>query len=372
MTDITRRTVDEFMRIVQIDSLSLREEKMFDYLRERFAGLPLEIEFLPYTHAAAGMESGNMLVKLRSNSPSPKKSLFFDAHLDTVEPGLGIKPVLDGDVVRSDGTTILGGDDKSGVAAMIVAIEEIIATGMPHGDLMFAFTSAEEIGLAGVTYLDFSKIHADYGYILDSHGSVGGVIIAAPYHNIYDIVVTGRASHAGIEPDKGINSIKIAAKIVSELPQGVINDDTVANVGLIEGGKATNIVAEECRIKGEFRSHNLADIRTLEDLVNTITERYRREAVRIDLTHTEAYKGFHQDMDSDIIRLTDSAVKGIGIEPRYERTGGGSNTNIYNQHGITALTLATGMEAVHSTSEYIRTGDLGNLTRLIVKLAELA
>jgi tripeptide aminopeptidase len=372
MDDLTRRTVEEFMRIVQIDSLSLREDKMFDYLRERFAGLPVEIEFLPYTHAATGMESGNMLVKLKSNSQSPKKSLFFDAHVDTVEPGLGIRPILEGDVVRSDGTTVLGSDDKSGAAAMIIAIGEIAASGMPHGDLMFAFTSAEEIGLAGVTYIDFSKIHADYGYILDSHGSVGGVIIAAPYHNIYDIIVTGRASHAGIEPDKGVNAIKIAAKIVGELPQGVINDDTVANVGMIDGGKATNIVAEECHIKGEFRSHNLADIRTLETLVGTIVDRYRREAVRIDLTHTEAYKGFRQEMDSDIIRLTDAAVRGIGIEPRYERTGGGSNTNIYNQHGVNALTLATGMEAVHSTSEYIRTEDLGSLTRLVIKLAELA
>ncbi|OHD56163.1 MAG: hypothetical protein A2Y33_05325 [Spirochaetes bacterium GWF1_51_8] len=372
MPTLKERAVAEFMKIVQIDSLSLREEKMFDYLRTRFDGLPVEMTFLPYKHEPSGLESGNLLVKLKSNSAAPKKSLFFDSHVDTVEPGLGIKPVLDGDTVRSDGTTILGSDDKSGAAAMIVAIEEIVSSKIEHGDLTFAFTSAEEIGLTGVTYLDFSHIRADYGFVLDSHGTVGGAIIAAPYHNIYEIVVTGRASHAGIDPDKGINAIRIAGKIVSELPQGRINDDTVANIGVIEGGKATNIVAEDCRIKGEFRSHNQADIAVLESFVDKVAERYRKEAVKIELQHIHAYDGFHYDEDSDIIRLTDKAIRAIGIEPRHERTGGGSNTNIYNQNGIVSLTLTSGMEDVHSTSEYIRTSDLEALTRLVVKLAELA
>jgi tripeptide aminopeptidase len=313
-----------------------------------------------------------MIVHLPSNVSDPKKSLFFDAHVDTVEPGLGVKPVVDGDVVRSDGTTILGADDKSGVAAMIVALEELVKPGAKHGDLYFLFTSAEEIGLAGVTHLDFKNIKADYGYILDSHGPIGGVIVAAPYHYHYDIRVKGRASHAGIAPDKGISAIKIASRIVSRLPQGRLDRETVANIGLIDGGKATNIVAEECAVKGEYRSLDRDKPAKVENIVRRIVDRFGKGAVSIETTFEKLYDGFAIDRDSDFIRLTDAAVRGIGIEPRYEKTNGGSNTNIYNQNGIPSLTLASGMEDLHSTKEYIRIDDLENLTKLILKLAELA
>ncbi len=372
MSTLRQAVIDEFMKIVQIDSLSFKEQAMFEYIKGRLAALGIEGEYLPYTEKNTGNSSGNLIVKLASNSKKVKKVLFFDAHLDTVEPGIGIKPQLLSDRITSDGTTILGSDDKAGVAAMLISIEEIVKQGLEHGDVYFLFTSAEEVGLAGINNLDFSKVKADFGYVLDSHGPVGAIITAAPYHYIYDIWIEGKASHAGIAPQDGINAIKIAARILEQLPQGQINADTVANIGMIDGGRATNIVADNCHIKGEFRSVNKKDCEQLETIIKTIVNTLGKEAVSIKLDQILAYEGFKFREDEDIIRTVEQAVQAIGITPRLEETRGGSHSNIYNQNGVKAVTLSTGMEELHSTKEYIKLDDLENTTRLILKLIELA
>ncbi len=365
------RVVSEFMECVKIDSLSLHEEKMFAYVRERLRDLPVETEFLEYVIPETGDRSGNLIVRLPATDPS-RRSVFFDSHLDTVAPGIGIKPVLSGNRVTSDGSTVLGADDKAGVAAMIIAIEELARSGAPRGDTLFLFTSAEEIGLTGLHHFDFSRIRSDYGFVLDSHGSVGGVIVAAPNHYHYTITVKGKASHAGIAPEAGVNAIRIAAKIASALPQGKLSKNSVANIGLIEGGSATNIIAEDCVIKGEFRCHLKKDAQDIRRQISDIVARNKRKAVGISLEFREMYKGFSFRQTDPIIRLVNSAIRGIGIKPRFERTGGGSNTNLYNEHGISCLTLAVGMMSVHSTEEYVETEDLENLVKLILKIVEIA
>lgn len=369
--DLKERVTDEFITIVKIDSLSLKEERMFQYLKKRLGKYTLEMDFLEYTIPEIGIKSGNLIVKLPANIKN-KSPIFFDSHVDTVEPGIGIQPVIEGNIIKSDGKTILGSDDKAGVASMIIAIEEVIQKKIPHGDIYFLFTSAEEIGLMGVTRLDFNKIKAHYGFILDSHGKVGGVVVAAPHHYSYDILVKGKASHAGIAPEKGINAIKIAAGIVLSLPQGKINKDTVANIGIIEGGKATNIIPDECDIKGEFRSHNPVDINILKDKIVSVVEKYKKEALDIVLSFNEMYKGFSFEKNDAIVRLVNKAIKEMGLKPRFERTGGGSNSNIYNQNNIKSLTLSVGMMNVHSNDEYIEIDDLENAVKLILKLIEIA
>lgn len=370
MNALRERVTREFVRIVQIDSLSLKEEKMFSYIQKRLKGIPVKMEFIPYEIEEIGARSGNLIVKVPANVRG-KKSLFFDSHVDTVEPGMGIKPVVEEKRIKSDGTTILGADDKAGVAAMIIAIEDLVRSGIPHGDVTFLFTSAEEIGLTGVHHFDFSKIKADYGFILDSHGKVGGVIVAAPHHFGYTVQVKGKASHAGIAPDEGISAIKIAAKIVNALPQGKLDKNSVANIGVIEGGSATNIIPEDCVIKGEFRCHIYEDAMELKKKITDTVDRFRKNAMSIRLDFNEMYKGFSYNREDPIIRLVNKAINEIGLKPRFERTGGGSNTNLYNEHHIASLTLAVGMMNVHSTDEYIETDDLENLPRLIQKIIEI-
>jgi tripeptide aminopeptidase len=371
MSNLLERVTSEFVGIVQIDSLSLKEEKMFAYLQKRLENLPVSMEFLPYTIQDIGMSSGNLIVRVPATAPN-RRTVFFDSHVDTVEPGIGIKPVIVGNKVRSDGKTVLGSDDKAGVAAMIIAVEELCKSKVPHGEVLFIFTSAEEIGLTGVHHLDFTKIRADYGFILDSHGKVGGVIVAAPHHFGYTITVKGKASHAGIAPEKGISAIKIAAKIVSSLPQGKLGKNSVANIGMIDGGVATNIIPEECVIKGEFRCHIYSDAMVMKKQITETVSRHRDGAKKVELKFNEMYKGFSYDPKDPILRLVHKAIQSIGLKPRYERTGGGSNTNLYNQNKIASLTLAVGMTNVHSTDEYIETDDLENLTKLILKIVEIA
>ncbi|MGA2142605.1 MAG: M20/M25/M40 family metallo-hydrolase [Brevinematales bacterium] len=368
---VRERVVDEFINVVQIDSLSLKEEKMFAYLRQRLSGLPVEIEYLPYYIEELGAGSGNMIVRLPANDQN-RKSIFFDSHVDTVEPGIGIKPVVSGGRITSDGTTILGSDDKAGTAAMLTALDEIISSGLKHGEIFFLFTSAEEIGLTGVHYLDYSKIKTDFGFVLDSHGKIGGVVVAAPHHIGYDISVKGKASHAGIAPELGINAIKIAARVIGDLPQGKLSKDTVANVGVIDGGQAINIIPEDCLIKGEIRSHNMDDISSLEAEITTAVEKQRKDALAINLEFRELYKGFSFSKNDEIIKFARKAIESMGLSPRFERTGGGSNTNLYNQFNLTSVNLAVGMMDVHSTGEYIEIDDLENAVKLILAIVKTA
>ncbi len=366
------RVVNEFIELAKIDSISLEEKRVFEYIDKRLNGINCEKIFKEYTVEELGLSSGNLIVKIPANTKGGK-AIFFDAHVDTVEPGRGIIPVVkekEGKIYSS-GNTILGSDDKAAVASMIIAIEEIVKANFLHGDLYFLFTSAEEIGLFGIKNFDFSLINPDFGFVLDSHDKVGRIIIAAPYHYKYKIKVKGKASHAGIEPEKGVNAIKIAAKIVSKLPQGKINKNTVANVGTIDGGKATNIVAEECEITGEFRSHSLEDIEKLKSYVEKLVSICKKEAINIDIELTEMYKGFNYNRSDDVVKYVTEALLSMNIKPIYEKTGGGSNTNIYNQNGIKALTLSIGMMNIHSTEEYIEIEDLENLTKLILKLSEM-
>lgn len=370
---LRERTIQEFMTMVRIDSLSFQEQDMFRYLQNRLQQIGVSGTLMPYTVPETGLSSANLMVRLPARSSRPRRSLFFDAHLDTVEPGIGIKPRIEGDRIVSDGTTILGADDKAGAAAMLIAIEELLQnSNIEHGELVFLFTSAEEVGLSGISHLDFSAIRADFGYVLDSHGPVGAVITAAPYHYIYDIDITGKASHAGIAPQDGINAIKIAARILEQLPQGQINPDTVANIGMIEGGRATNIVADHCHIKGEYRSIHSTDCDKLHTIVETVVKTLGKDAVSIDLQQILAYEGFRFSAQDPIIQTVVQALQALHITPRLEETRGGSHSNIYNQNGVKAVTLSTGMEELHSTSEYIRLDDLENTSRLILKLAELA
>ncbi|MCX7821567.1 MAG: M20/M25/M40 family metallo-hydrolase [Brevinematales bacterium] len=363
------RVVNEFIELVKIDSISLEEKKLFDYLNDR---IKCEKIFQEYSVEELGVSSGNLIIKIPANT-SNAKSIFFDAHVDTVEPGRGIIPIVKNDEGRivSSGNTILGSDDKAAVAAMVVAIEEILKNNFPHGDIYFLFTSAEEIGLIGIKHFDFSIIRPDFGFVLDSHDKVGRIVVAAPYHYKYKINIKGKASHAGIEPDKGINAIKVAAKIVSKLPQGKINKDTVANVGTIEGGKATNIVAENCEISGEFRSHSTYFIDKTKRKIEKIISKYKKEVIDIELDMKEMYKGFKYEINDDIVKYVTKALLSMGIKPIYEKSGGGSNTNIYNQNNIKALTLSIGMMNIHSTGEYIEIEDMVNLVKLILRLSEM-
>ena len=270
------RLVQTFCDIAKIDSPSGEEEDMAKDLTGR-------LESLGFTTMRD--DYGNLVAT--DGRPNP---ILLSAHLDTVEPGRGIKPSVEGDKIVSDGTTILGGDCKAGVSAILEALESIKEDGVEFHPVELAFTREEEIGLVGARNLDFSLITAKEAIVFDGEGPVSQITASSPTYIGFDIEITGRAAHAGVEPEKGLSSIRIASEIIIRLPQGRLDETTTVNVGTIEGGTVRNAVPESTTVRGEFRSTNLENLDELRvqitDAINEV-ERLFPEATIDNDFHVE-------------------------------------------------------------------------------------
>ena len=302
--------------------------------------------------------SFNLLASKKGSLPH-RAPLLLSAHMDTIEPTEGIVFSIGGDLIRTTGNTVLGADDKSALAQIIEALTVLQERTIPHGDLEIVFTSAEEKGLRGAKNLVFRNIRSRHALVLDSGGAVGRIVVAAPTHLTYEMKITGKSAHAGIEPEKGISAIKVASRIIAVVPDGRIDDETTANIGMIRGGTATNVVPRETVIQGEIRSHR-SDV--LEKTRDTIFHTARRLAdehhAAIIISEEEEYKAFKIDAAEPFLPFLEGVFRKCGIEPVYVQTGGGSDANVFNEQGIIAINISTGMEKVHSTDEYISLKDL--------------
>ncbi|MGL5722836.1 MAG: M20/M25/M40 family metallo-hydrolase [Brevinema sp.] len=368
--------VSYFMDMAAIASPSFHEKPVFDYVQKFFESKKADpsrfsLKRIPYTDKK-GQSTENMVIRIKGNDDS-KKSLFFDAHADTVPPCEKVTPILDKakGIIRSDGTSVLGADDKAGIAAMLVTIDWILQHNPKHGELVFIISSAEEVGLIGAQYLPDSELtNIDFGFILDSGGPVGKINIEAPYHYDYTITVKGRASHAGMEPEKGLNAIKLAAALILDLPSGRISPNTVSNVGIINGGLARNVVPDTCTIIGEFRSTEDANCQPLIKQVQDVVAKHKPLAVDVLCELNKSNEGYRFTADSPIVAFTTKALADIGIKAEYESSTGGTNANIYTGKGVTSTVISVGMEEIHSVNEYIRIKDLEDTARLLVRLIE--
>jgi tripeptide aminopeptidase len=359
-----QRLTDEFIRLVKIDSLSKKEREMADYLLGKLREMGLD----PVEDDAGkriGGNAGNVICRVPGIPGKP--AILLMAHMDTVTPGLGKKPVVNGDVITSDGTTVLGGDDAGGIAVILETLVSMKEDGAPHGDIYIAFTIAEEGGLFGARNLDAARIPADYAFILDDEGEIASAAIKAPYYNRFKVTFKGRAAHAGIEPEKGINAISIAAQAVAGIPHlGRIDGESTTNIGLINGGMARNIVPEACTVEGEVRS---IDEGKLERLTREILDHMRDVADRaggqMEAEVERMYPGYRIEEDSPIIKLLSEAARKVGLPLHLHATGGGSDTNVINGYGIPAVDISVGMTRVHSVEECIRISDMEKACRLV-------
>jgi tripeptide aminopeptidase len=285
--------------------------------------------------------------------------ILLNAHMDTIEPTEGIAFEVTSEVVRSTGTTVLGADDKSALAQILEAVEVISERSIPHGDIEIVFTSAEEKGLCGARNLDMRMLGSRHALVLDSCGSVGRIVTAAPAHHTYTMHITGKAAHAGIEPEQGISAIRVAARIIAEVPDGRIDAETTANIGVITGGTATNVVPKEATIRGEVRSHDRARLDSLKDSIfKTARAAAASHGTHLSISEEEEYEAFRIREDDPFLRYLQEVFRSCGIEPCHVTTGGGSDANVFNHRGITAINISTGMEKVHSNEERISLQDL--------------
>jgi tripeptide aminopeptidase len=364
------RIAREFIRLAEIASPSFRERELADYIKYRFAQLGIEtVE--DDTGDKIGGDAGNIYARLPGDESLA--SFFVCAHMDTVNPANGVKVVFEDGVFRSQGDTVLGGDDKAGIAAIIEAIEMLRQWPAARGDIEILLTVAEEHGLLGSTHFDCSRLRSKFGYVLDCNGDPGTMIVAAPAQNMLDVIVRGRAAHAGIEPERGINAIQVASQALARLPLGRIDAETTANMGLIQGGKATNIIPDSCFIQGEVRSLDRAKMDSLTSrIVSEFTAAAKEAGASSEVRVNFQYPEFRLDSSLPVFQIATRAAGMAGLEVNYETSGGGSDANIINATGRTAANLGIGMRQVHTTDEYITLKDLVSDARWLWEIVRLS
>ncbi|MFA9378550.1 MAG: M20/M25/M40 family metallo-hydrolase [Lachnotalea sp.] len=365
----TQRLVNEFTHLVSIDAVSFEERKMADYLIEQLTILGFEVS---EDRAGEYYNSNTGNIYAIKKGTVAGNSILFSSHMDTVEPGKNKKAIIHEDgTITSDGTSILGADDVSGIAAILEAVRMIEENKLKHRDIEILFTIGEEAYLRGSEVFDYSVIQAKEAYTLDLCGEIGTVALQAPTVMSFTLEIFGKASHAGFQPEEGINSIEIASKIISQIKQGKVDSDTTFNIGTIEGGTATNIVSDYCKIKGEIRSYYhekvLAQLAILEKISKQITGEY---AASYKLENVIVCIAYQMEETSDAVQKFMNACNELNYEISLTKTFGGSDNNNLVCHGINGLVIACGMEQVHTCKEYTNIEALIKSTMLLLKLVE--
>lgn len=367
------RIIQEFLEVVQIDSESGAERQMADSLKDKLAALGFTVtEDSAGDLVEVGQGTGNIVGTLPANGGNGPL-LLLSAHMDTVKPGKGIRPKRDNGVIRSAGDTILGSDDKAGIVAILEALRVIKENNLVHGGIQVAFTVSEEQGLAGSKKLNYDLIQAKIGFVLDSGGPPGEIIIKAPTHYKLKATVKGKAAHAGIAPEQGVNAIVVLSHAITNMKVGRIDEETTSNIGIISGGVATNIVAEQVTVYGEARS---IDPTKAETQINHMVEEINKAAERFgsiaQIDVTKEYDYINLAPDALPVRIAVKAAENIGIKHFLGQTGGGSDANVFNGRGIACANLGIGMSKVHTTDEYITEEDLINNAKLMVEIIKVA
>ena len=358
-----------FLRLVRIPSPSGRERAVADFVlaQLRAAGLePQEGEPV----GAPGEAAGPIHVVLPGRGGGTP--ILLCAHLDTVAVEGVVTPVVDGEVVRTDGSSILGADDKTAVAVMLAALTDLAAA-PPPARVEVLFTPGEEVGLLGAKAFELSRSSAAAGFVLDSSGPVGAVVVSAPAQKTVAAEFTGRAAHAGIEPERGRSAILAAARAIAGMRLGRIDEVTTANVGVIEGGVATNIVPERCWVRGEARSREPARLTAqIASMLDAISLAAAETDVDVTTSVTEEYRAFSLSERSLPAAMAAEALRSLGISPTFIGAGGGSDANVLNDRGLPTVNLSAGYEQVHTANEFMPLERLEQAYRLVLALVEVA
>lgn len=362
-----QRIVDLFIELVQVDSETKHEEKIAVVLKGKFTALGVEV-----VEDDAKEKTGHGANNLICTLPATKEgvdTIYFTSHMDTVVPGNGIKPSIEDGYIKSDGTTILGADDKAGLAAMLEAITVLKEENIAHGKIEFIITVGEESGLVGAKALDSSLVTAKFGYALDSDGKVGDIIVAAPTQAKVNATIYGKTAHAGVAPERGVSAITIASRAISKMPLGRIDKETTANIGRFEGGTQTNIVCDRVDILAEARSlipeKMEAQVAKMKEAFETAAQEMGGRA-EVDIK--VMYPGFKFGDGDHVVEVAKKAVANIDRPSRLLQSGGGSDANVIAGFDIPTVNLAVGYEDIHTTNEKIPVEELVKTSELVVSI----
>ncbi len=372
------RLTAEFLSLVNIESLSLKERKMADKLMEIIRGMGYEA-YEDDAGIKAGGDSGNVIFNVKASVAennvkkccgSEPAALFLMAHMDTVGPAADKKIIIDGDIIKTDGTTILGGDDAAGIVCILESLRLLKENNIPHGDIQVAFTIAEETGLTGAKLLDYSKIKAKLALIFDEGGSIGSIAVKAPSQYKVQALLKGKASHAGVSPEEGISAIQIAARAIDRMKLGRIDEETTSNIGIITGGTATHIICDTVKIEGECRSRDDGKLESQKvHMTECLEEAAAHYGGKAEVNNILMFSSFTvSEDDNEIMPILKVAAERAEVKLKLESTGGGSDTNIVSGKGIKAVNVSVGMKNAHSTDECINIADMADAARFLTEI----
>jgi tripeptide aminopeptidase len=363
------RLVELFTTLCRINSPSRQEREVAEYVKGFLRGLGLEVR---EDHAAQQVEgnANNVIATLPANISGVPR-IFFSAHLDTVEPNPNVKIIQENGIIRTDGTSILGADDKAGVSAILEAIRIVVENNLPHGQIQLLLTVCEEIGLKGARALDLSLVESDFGFVYDSGPPIGTVISQTPTHDTMEVRLIGKPAHAGVEPEKGINAIEIAAHAIARMRLGRLDEETTANIGTIHGGHAINIVCPEVHLRAEARSRTMAKVNAqVAHMIECFERAAQERGGRAEIHHERHYEGYQLTEEDMPVRVVHAAARKIGLEPLMRPTGGGADANIFIARGLPCCVVGTAMEKVHTHEEFVQVENLArsvDLTLAIIR-----
>lgn len=364
--------VSLFLELAHIPSPSGQERDINDFLITRLRGLGLEVEEGESIEEGS-VGAGNLFCRLPASASGIP--ILLSAHTDTVasDPDALPDPVLEEGVLRSRSRAVLGADDKAGVAAIVYAIERIVKEDIPHPEIEVLLTVAEEGGLRGAKAWSLDGVRSKCGFCFDSTGPVGNIIVRSPSQKTIKARFNGKASHAGVAPEEGRSAVAAAGRAVAGMKLGRLDEETTANIGIIKGGEAINVVPDRCLISGEARSHDDDKLETqVAAMIEAINLAAAAEDVDVEITVVDEFKGFDFSGGSQPLELAEVAIRDIGLEPTRSATGGGSDVNVFNLLGLPCVNLSTGMQKVHSPEEYVTVESLHHAHKLILALSARA
>jgi tripeptide aminopeptidase len=367
----TDRIINTFLDLVKIDSPSKQEAAVAAYLEKALESLNVKV-WMDDAGKKIGGNCGNLHVRMPArNSKAP--AILFSAHMDTVMPCIGVNPNVKDGIIRTDGTTVLGADDKSGIAVVMEVLRCLHETDIPHGPIEVIFDVAEEIGLMGAYEVDMSSLNAEFAIVLDGE-DMDTIIYKSPSANRMVYKIEGIAAHAGMAPEKGISAIEVFAHAVARMKLGRIDEETTANIGKVEAGTATNIVTPSLKANAECRSHSeeklAAQTEAMAKAFQDTVKEFAREINGVRKTpifYQEVKKEFtamNISKDSLPYRLTVEAGKLVGLDMKPLSIGGGTNASVYNEKGLPSVIIGCGMRDEHTTGEYATIEDMEISVRL--------
>lgn len=357
------RLVDNFIKLAKINSEYWNERELGEYIVSFLDNLGFDVKKLELPKE---LESNGFNIYARLDGKL-EGNCVYACHMDTVRPGANVNPIVSGDIIKSDGTTILGADGKAGIAVVLEAVTHILEQKMDHKTIELIFTVDEYSGLNGAKVYDYSLIQGKDILFFDAGGPIGTIINQANGNYIFDYTILGQDAHAGLVPEAGINALVVAYRALADVNVGRLDNDMTYNIGIISGGKSRSTVVSDITIKGEVRAFKQSKmVKQIDFVTEKFQETCDKFGAELIYSSKEVYKSFFIEGKSSFVKDISKSFQSIRINPYVLSTGGGSDACAFFQHGFNTLLVSTGMTNVHKLNEYIKISDMSKATQFVI------